>query len=226
MKKSAFRRVLSLATTAALTLGMSLSIQAAEAGLTRGEMAELLVANAGLTSQVAAYAAQPSAFKDVAEDSKYEGVINLAYAKGMIAGTGDNKFSPDAKATLVEAATVAMKSVVPAALMTEWPADYNEMAVWSGVADGLDYVGSRVATEAEFAAMLTNSKAVAAKPIIGISWAYNDQADEYAYYKTVIKEAGGLPVELPQITSSAVSYDAEGMIEKSYLEESGTLKQD
>lgn len=227
MKKSTFRRILSLATASALSLGMSLSSYAADAQLTRGEMAQLLVENVGLAAQVANYAAQPSAFKDVAEGSQYEGAINLAYAKGLMAGSADNNFAPDAKATMVEAVTVAMKaSGVPAALMTEWPADYNEMAVWSGMVDGLSYDGSSKVTEAEFAAMLANGKTVAAKPIIGISWAYTDQADEYAYYKTVIKEAGGIPMELPQITSTAVSYDAEGMIEKAYLEESGNLKQE
>ena len=47
MKNPRFRRILSLATATALTLGMSLSSYAADAQLTRGEMAQLLVEKEG-----------------------------------------------------------------------------------------------------------------------------------------------------------------------------------
>lgn len=62
------------------------------------------------------------------------------------------------------------------------------------------------------------------KPVIGISWSYNGQ--NYDSHKTIFKTVGAIPVELDQVTSTAVKYDAEGKIESAYLEESGLLKQE
>lgn len=64
------------------------------------------------------------------------------------------------------------------------------------------------------------------KPVIGISWAYDEQAEEYAYYKAIIEEAGGIAVELPQITCAAVEYDEKGDVKAEFLEKSGMLKQE
>ena len=41
--KQQFRKILSLTTAAALTLGMVVTVHAADSGMTRGEMAKLLV---------------------------------------------------------------------------------------------------------------------------------------------------------------------------------------
>ena len=79
--KQQFRKILSLTTAAALTLGMVVTVHAADSGMTRGEMAKLLVEGAGLSGQAAEYAAKTSAFRDVAEGSAYEGYINLAYGQ-------------------------------------------------------------------------------------------------------------------------------------------------
>ena len=61
------------------------------------------------------------------------------------------------------------------------------------------------------------------KPIIGITWKANDQ--NYSYFKHIIRAAGGIPVELDKVTSTAVAYGGDGMIESKYLEKSGMLKQ-
>ena len=61
------------------------------------------------------------------------------------------------------------------------------------------------------------------KPVIGITWKSNTQ--NYEAFKEVIRAAGGIPVELDQVTSTAVKYDTNGKILDSYLEESGMLKQ-
>lgn len=45
--KQQFRKILSLTTAAALTLGMVVTVHAADSGMTRGEMAKLLVEGAG-----------------------------------------------------------------------------------------------------------------------------------------------------------------------------------
>lgn len=226
MKNRVSGKFLSLLTVAALLLSMTVSAFAAQDDtLTRGQMAAQLVEAAGLSDQLAAYAVQPSVFQDVDDNSAYKAAINLAYDKGLISGTGGGSFSPDAAATQLQAAAVVLKAFgIPASQLTAWPADYNEMTVWSGLADGLTYEADKTLTQGQFAQMLANGAAVAEKPVIGISWAYNDQADEYAYYKTVIKTAGGIPVELDRITNSSVAYDAEGMILSDYIEESGNLK--
>ena len=68
------------------------------------------------------------------------------------------------------------------------------------------------------AALLSQGLVIAAvaeesKPVIGISWSYAGQEEEYVeYYDCVIEAAGGVPVHLPQITSSAVTYGDDGMI--------------
>ena len=229
MKTKTTRKILSLLSVFALLMGMMLTSYAADATMTRGQMAELLVTGAGLGSQIEAYASQPSAFADVAEGSQYEGAINLAYAKGLMSGTGNGNFSPNAKATQTEAAAAVLKVAgVPSNLMTEWPADYNQMAKWSGLTDGITYEGSAGVTQAVLTAMLNNAADVAEKPVIGISWSYNGQSEEAEYdsYKTVIKEAGGIPVEVDRITNSSVGYDAEGMILDDYITETGNLKQE
>lgn len=64
---------------------------------------------------------------------------------------------------------------------------------------------------------------VGGKPVIGISWKSNKQ--DYTAFKKIIELAGGVPVELGQIKSSDVKYDANGAVDQSALEKSGMLKQ-
>ena len=109
MKKGIFRKFLSLCTAGALTAGLVVTASAAPDTMTRGEMA-----------------AKPSAFSDVAENSIYEGAINLVYAKGLMSGTSGDTFSPNAAATQVEAAAILLRYAdVPNGVLTAWPASYN-----------------------------------------------------------------------------------------------------
>ncbi len=62
------------------------------------------------------------------------------------------------------------------------------------------------------------------KPVIGISWKSNSQ--DYSRFAAVIEAAGGIPVELPQITSTTVTYDEDGALTEDCIEESGMLKQE
>ena len=223
--KQQFRKILSLTTAAALTLGMVVTVHAADSGMTRGEMAKLLVEGAGLSGQAAEYAAKTSAFRDVAEGSAYEGYINLAYAKGLMSGTGGGSFRPDAKTTQLEAAAAVMQYAgVPDEMLKSWPADYEDTAVRVGLTAGLTYDGAAGVTQAQFQTVLKNGAALIGKPYIGISWKSNTQ--NYDSFKTVIRAAGGNPVELDRVTSTAVAYDKDGKILDSYLEESGMLKQE
>ena len=219
-------KLLSLATASALTLTMAVTASAAESDvLTRGEMAKLLVEGAGLSGQVAQYQSQASVFSDVAEDSEYKGYINLAYARGLVSGTGSDTFSPDAQTTQVEAAAVIMQYAgVPDVMLTAWPADYDDTAQRVGLTDGISYSGSAAVTEGQFQTMLENGSSLIGKPYIGITWKANDQ--DYAGFKAVIEAAGGNPVELEQVTSTAVGYGADGMIQSAYVADTGNLLQE
>ena len=213
----------------ALVLALSLSVTAFAddnaASMTRAEVTQEVIKNMGLAAQAEASAKDASAFKDVAEGNKFEGAINLAYSKGIVNGVSKDAFVPDAAVTQLEAAAMILRSTgLDKALLKDWPADYDDMAVWSGLMDGLTYEASKPVTTAMLGQMLKNAAAIADKPVIGISWSYNGQ--NYDSHKTIFKTVGAIPVELDQVTSTAVKYDAEGKIESAYLEESGMLKQE
>lgn len=226
LMKKTFRRALSLTIASGLTLAMAVTAGAAEGDtLTRGEMAKLLVEGAGLTDQVAQYQSQASVFSDVAEDSEYKGYINLAYAQGLVSGTGADTFSPDAQTTQVEAAAAIMQYAgVPEEMLTSWPADYSTTAARVGLTEGITYSANAAVTEGQFQTMLENGSSLVGKPYIGITWMANDQ--DYEGYKAVIRSVGGNPVELYQVTSTAVGYGADGMIQSAYVADTGNLLQE
>ncbi len=70
--------------------------------------------------------------------------------------------------------------------------------------------------------MLQANAMVGGKPVIGISWKSNSQ--DYSAIKRIIELAGGVPVELSQIKSNDVKYDADGKVATSDIEKSGMLK--
>ena len=92
----------------ALVLALSLSVTAFAddnaASMTRAEVTQEVIKNMGLAAQAEASAKDASAFKDVAEGSKFEGAINLAYSKGIVNGVSKDAFAPDAAVTQLEAA--------------------------------------------------------------------------------------------------------------------------
>ncbi len=224
MGRKTLRKALSLAAAAALTLSLSVPGFAADSAFTRAEMVAQLIEAAGLNDQAASAAAKTSAFQDVAEGSTYEGCINLAYENGWISGSGDNCFSPDRAATQMEAVTVLLKyAKVPAALTETWPVDYAAMAANAGLTDA-SFNGSAAVSSEQFAKMLEKAAALAGKPYIGITWKSNEQ--NYDSFKTVIRAAGGIPVELKQVTSNAVSYNPDNSVASACLEETGMLKQE
>ena len=60
------------------------------------------------------------------------------------------------------------------------------------------------------------------RPVIGISWMANNQ--DYEDYKYMIRMLGGIPVEMPQVKSTAVQYGEDNMILGEYLMASGNLE--
>lgn len=205
MKMKVTRKILSLIAVFALLASLMTGAWAADTALTRGELAAKLVEGAGLSDQVAAAQAQPSAFTDVPEDSTYEGYINLVYSKGLMGGTGDGCFSPGAKVSQVEAITALMRYVdLPCNLLAAWPADYSKTAEIAGLTQGITYEAGGEVTGAAFQQMIINAKAILGRPVVGISWMSDDQ-DYTEDFHRILPIAGGVPFELPQITSYAMA---------------------
>ena len=216
MKTRTSSRFLSVLLMFAMLCGLTMTATAAaDTTITRGEMVAFLVEGAGLSDQVEAYAAKPSAFLDVAEGSQYEGYINLAYEKGLISGTGDGCFSPDAKVSQVEAAAMVLRCAgVPNVVLNAWPKDYNTAAVSTGLTKGITYDAAAGATQAVVKGMLDNAEAMAGKPFVGISWKSDSQ--NYTSFHKIVALSGGVAVELPQITgrpgADAVVGGVDGII--------------
>ena len=150
----------------ALVLALSLSVTAFAddnaASMTRAEVTQEVIKNMGLAAQAEASAKDASAFKDVAEGNKFEGAINLAYSKGIVNGVSKDAFAPDAAVTQLEAAAMILRSTgLDKALLKDWPADYDDMAVWSGLMDGLTYEAAKPVTTAMIEQMLKNAAAIA-----------------------------------------------------------------
>ena len=70
----------------ALSLSVTAFADDNAASMTRAEVTQEVIKNMGLAAQAEASAKDASAFKDVAEGSKFEGAINLAYSKGIVNG--------------------------------------------------------------------------------------------------------------------------------------------
>ena len=226
MKTNMIRKTLSLLTAIVLLFSLTVPALAADDSLTRAELVDLVIENAGYIGGKASAAAEASIFADVAEGSAYEGSINLAYEKGLINGVGGGKFNPDQKVTQREAAAILLRWLdIPASQLQAWPRDYDELAAWSGLTDGLTYKATATVSKQAVLQMMANGAAVAEKPFIGLTWSYDGQDEEYAYYKSVVKEAGGIPVELDQVMSKAVGYDANDDILPEYIDATGQLKQ-
>ncbi|MFQ6978450.1 MAG: hypothetical protein ACLRSD_17045 [Oscillibacter sp.] len=82
----------------ALVLALSLSVTAFAddnaASMTRAEVTQEVIKNMGLAAQAEASAKDASAFKDVAEGSKFEGAINLAYSRALSTASARTHLRP------------------------------------------------------------------------------------------------------------------------------------
>lgn len=82
----------------ALVLALSLSVTAfaddSAASMTRAEVTQEVIKNMGLAAQAEASAKDASAFKDVAEGSKFEGAINLAYPRALSTASARTHLRP------------------------------------------------------------------------------------------------------------------------------------
>ena len=101
--------------------------------------------------------------------------------------------------------------------------DYSAMAVDSGMTAGINYNAAATVSASQFQQMVNGASGLIGKPYIGITWKSNTQ--NYESFKAVIRAAGGIPVELDQVVSNVVGYDAEGKVSAEFLNASGMLKQ-
>lgn len=199
MKYNRVKRFLAMATTTAMLLSTATFVASAEDSttMTRGELAKYLVEVAEMTEMVEEYAAMDSFFVDVAEDSEYEGYINLAASEGWLNGVGDDTFGIEVEATELQAAVALMRYIdMPTSFATAWPADYSAMASTAG----LIFDEEAVLTAEAMEALAYTAVALDELPIIGISWKSDTQ--DYSSFHGVITTAGGVPVEMPQIFSA------------------------
>lgn len=74
------------------------------------------------------------------------------------------------------------------------------------------------------ASIISTVEAAEKKPVIGITWKSNTQ--DYTAFKKIIEAAGGIPVELDQVTSKAIVYKADKSIDDSCIYPSGMLKEE
>ena len=72
MKKKMIRKTLSLLTAIVLLFSLAVPALAADDSLTRAELVDLVIENAGYIGGKASAAAEASVFADVAEGSAYE----------------------------------------------------------------------------------------------------------------------------------------------------------
>ena len=171
--------------------------------LTRAEFAKIACFMFGKQDYIDYYAAQQSAFSDVAEGAWYEGWVNCAYDNGLMIGVGGGQFAPTDKVSKQEVATVTLRGVgYTDELPGDWPADYiaksQEVHTWfeDDYKDGLslfEYVqkiDGTAATRAEMAAIvnycldLYRVEYVGDQTMIaGVSGLLGVDADGYAYVK-------------------------------------------
>ena len=129
--------------------------------MTRAEFAKIVCYLYGKQDYVNYYAAQQSAFSDVAEGNWAEGYINCANDNGLMIGVGGGKFAPNATVSKQEVATAVLRAVgYDDSLPGAWPADYiaKSQKVIAPFAketlfDYVEIIDGSAATRAEMAAI-------------------------------------------------------------------------
>ena len=129
--------------------------------MTRAEFAKIVCYLYGKQGYVDYYAAQQSAFSDVAEGNWAEGYINCANDNGLMIGVGGGKFAPSATVSKQEVATAVLRAVgYTDELPGAWPADYiaksqKTIAPFAreSLFDYVEKIDGSAATRAEMAAI-------------------------------------------------------------------------
>ncbi|MFQ8759857.1 MAG: hypothetical protein ACLSAF_10905 [Intestinimonas sp.] len=89
------KRIFSVFLSLALAVSLFPAALAEEsAGMDRGALAQRLAELCGYADELEGYAAQPSAFSDVAEEDECRAAVNLLRDKGLDAGRRFRRFPP------------------------------------------------------------------------------------------------------------------------------------
>ena len=104
------KRIFSVFLSLALAVSLFPAALAEEsAGMDRGALAQRLAELCGYADELEGYAAQPSAFSDVAEEDECRAAVNLLRDKGLMQGDGSGAFRPSVPATRADAVTVLLR---------------------------------------------------------------------------------------------------------------------
>lgn len=123
--------------------------------LTRAEACALIINTMGLSNQVNTYK-QRTVFSDVLPASWYTGIVNLAYAKGVVNGYGNGLFGPEDKVTYGHFATMLLRLLgyTGEEIGSVWPLDYTAFCDHLELSEGLDLKPNQVLTRAQAALLL------------------------------------------------------------------------
>ena len=123
--------------------------------LTRAEACALIINTMGISNQVNTYK-QRTVFSDVLPSSWYTGIVNLAYAKGVVNGYGNGLFGPEDKVTYGHFATMLLRLLgyTGEEIGSVWPLDYTAFCDNLELSEGLDLKPEQVLTRAQAALLL------------------------------------------------------------------------
>ncbi|NPV92741.1 MAG: leucine-rich repeat protein [Firmicutes bacterium] len=128
-----------------------------DASITRAEFATMLVKALGLNTS-----GTTSQFKDVSPGDWYYGTVNAAAVDGLVSGTSDNRFAPDALITREQMAVMVSKALGDKASVTDgtelnafsdkasvssWAVTGMEAAIKAGIVHGM--TASTIAPQAD-----------------------------------------------------------------------------
>ena len=124
-------------------------------GLSRAEACTLIINTMGLSNQVNTYK-QRTIFSDVLPNNWYTGIVNLAYAQGIVNGYGNGTFGPEDKVTYGHFATMLLRLLgyTGEQIGSVWPLDYTAFCDNLELSEGMELSPNQVLTRGQAAILL------------------------------------------------------------------------
>ncbi len=138
-----------------IVAGTSATSFTPDKSLTRAEACALIINTMGISNQVNTYK-QRTVFSDVLPSSWYTGIVNLAYAQGVVNGYGNGTFGPEDKVTYGHFATMLLRLLGYSSeqIGSVWPLDYTAFCDNLELSEGLVLKPDQVLTRAQAALLL------------------------------------------------------------------------
>ncbi len=138
-----------------IVAGTSATSFTPDKSLTRAEACALIINTMGLSNQVNTYK-QRTVFSDVLPSSWYTGIVNLAYAQGVVNGYGNGTFGPEDKVTYGHFATMLLRLLGYSSeqIGSVWPLDYTAFCDNLELSEGLSLKPDQILTRAQAALLL------------------------------------------------------------------------